>query len=98
MDAGGDDSDRDRQEQNMPEPEEGEVFLAEDTKLGRQVVLKVLPAAVSEDQERLDRFRREAKLLATLNHPNIGAIKCTSRFESRRTVGKSTRSDVGKTR
>ncbi len=48
----------------------GEVFLAEDTNLNRQVAIKTLPQAFSSDHERLARFDREAKLLATLNHPN----------------------------
>ncbi len=52
----------------------GEVYRAEDSKLGREVAIKVLPAAVSQDPERLARFEREAKLLAALNHPNIAAI------------------------
>ena len=52
----------------------GEVYLAEDTKLGREVAIKVLPDAVASDPERLARFEREAKVLASLNHPNIGAI------------------------
>jgi serine/threonine-protein kinase len=52
----------------------GEVYRATDTKLGRDVALKVLPAEVSQDPERLARFRREAQLLASLNHPGIAAI------------------------
>ena len=52
----------------------GEVYRALDTKLGREVALKVLPAAFSVDAERLARFEREARLLATMNHPNIAAI------------------------
>ena len=52
----------------------GEVYLAEDTKLGREVAIKVLPEAVATDPERLARFEREAKVLASLNHPNIAAI------------------------
>jgi TolB-like protein/tetratricopeptide (TPR) repeat protein len=49
----------------------GEVFLARDGKLGREVALKVLPADVSADPERLARFQREARTVASLNHPNI---------------------------
>src|SRR5437868_10223010 len=52
----------------------GEVYKARDTKLDRDVAVKVLPAAVSQDPERLARFEREAKVLASLNHPNIAQI------------------------
>jgi serine/threonine protein kinase len=52
----------------------GEVYRATDTTLGRDVAIKVLPQEVAQDPERLDRFEREAKLLASLNHPNIAAI------------------------
>ena len=52
----------------------GEVYRAIDTHLKRQVAIKVLPAAVASDAERLARFRREAEVLASLNHPNIAAI------------------------
>ncbi len=52
----------------------GEVYRATDTKLGREVAIKVLPSEVSSDSERLARFQREAHLLASLNHPNIAAI------------------------
>ena len=52
----------------------GEVYRARDTKLGRDVAIKLLPAELSRDQDRLARFRREAQILASLNHPNIGAI------------------------
>ena len=52
----------------------GEVYRAQDTKLGRDVALKVLPEAVSGDAGRMARFAREAHLLASLNHPNIAAI------------------------
>src|SRR4030095_2441627 len=52
----------------------GEVYRATDTNLGRDVAIKVLPAEVVRDAERLSRFKREAHLLAALNHPNIAAI------------------------
>ncbi|MCH7995586.1 MAG: serine/threonine protein kinase [Planctomycetes bacterium] len=52
----------------------GVVYLARDTKLDRDVALKVLPETLAGDTERIARFRREAKVLASLNHPNIGAI------------------------
>ena len=52
----------------------GEVYRARDPKLNREVAIKVLPAAVAADVERLSRFEREAQLLASLNHPNIAAI------------------------
>ena len=52
----------------------GEVYRATDTNLARQVAIKVLPASVAADPDRLARFDREAKTLAALNHPNIAAI------------------------
>ena len=52
----------------------GEVYRATDTRLKREVAIKVLPAAFTEDKERLARFEREAQLLAQLNHPNIAQI------------------------
>ena len=52
----------------------GEVYRATDTKLGRDIALKVLPAGMAQDPERLARFRREAKTLAQLDHPNIVTI------------------------
>ena len=52
----------------------GEVYKARDTKLDRDVALKILPDAFVNDPERLARFQREAKVLASLNHPNIAAI------------------------
>jgi Tol biopolymer transport system component len=52
----------------------GEVYRARDSKLGRDVALKVLPEGFAADPERLARFQREAKLLASLNHPNIATI------------------------
>jgi Tol biopolymer transport system component len=52
----------------------GEVYRAHDTTLGRDVALKILPASFTNDPERQARFKREAQLLAAVNHPNIGAI------------------------
>src|SRR5262249_32659118 len=57
----------------------GEVYLARDTKLGRQVAIKALPAHLAENAELLARFEREAKLFAALNHSGIGAIYGSSR-------------------
>ena len=52
----------------------GEVYRATDTKLGREVALKVLPDAFAKDAQRMQRFQREAQVLASLNHPHIAAI------------------------
>ena len=52
----------------------GEVYRARDTKLGREVAIKVLPEELSQDRERLARFEREAKLLAALNHPAVAHL------------------------
>src|SRR6202049_4898753 len=52
----------------------GEVYQAHDAKLGRDVAIKVLPEAFAHDADRLSRFQREAKMLASLNHPNIATI------------------------
>ena len=52
----------------------GEVWRATDTKLGREVALKVLPAEMAENPERLDRFRREATMLAALDHPGVVGV------------------------
>src|SRR5262245_24360263 len=52
----------------------GEVWRARDTKLGREVAIKTLPEEFEGDADRIARFEREAKLLASLNHPNIAAI------------------------
>ena len=52
----------------------GEVYRARDTRLKREVAIKILPEAFARDSDRLARFQREAELLATLNHPNVGAV------------------------
>ena len=60
----------------------GEVWKARDTRLGRDVALKVLPDAFARDGDRLARFEREARLLASLNHANIAAIHGIEEFRS----------------
>jgi Tol biopolymer transport system component len=62
----------------------GEVYRARDTKLDRDVALKLLPDLFAKDTERLSRFEREAKLLASLNHPNIAAIHGLEQSDSKR--------------
>ncbi|MBI3048682.1 MAG: hypothetical protein HYY76_10280 [Acidobacteria bacterium] len=76
----------------------GEVYRARDTKLGRDVAMKVLPASVAHDPSRRARFEREARLLATLNHPHIAAIhsleESDGRPRSRRDDGRCRRGAV----
>jgi len=62
----------------------GEVYLARDGRLDREVAIKALPELYIEDSERLTRFEREAKILASLNHPNIGSIYGLEEDEGRR--------------
>ncbi len=52
----------------------GVVYRALDTKIGRDVAIKILPASFAQDPDRMARFEREAKVLASLNHPNIAQI------------------------
>jgi serine/threonine-protein kinase len=61
----------------------GEVYRAQDTKLGREVALKVLPIALSADPEKVARFEREARMLASLNHPSIAGIYEVGEHEGR---------------
>jgi hypothetical protein len=65
-----------------------EVYRAHDTKLGRDVALKVIPETFALDADRVARFKREAQVLASLNHPHIGAITAS------RTVARPTRSSL----
>lgn len=65
----------------------GEVHRATDTKLNRSVAIKVLLPAVANDADRLARFRREAQVLASLNHPNIAAIYGLEESNDCRRVG-----------
>ena len=62
----------------------GEVWRAQDTKLGRDVALKVLPESFAQDPERLERFNREAQVLASLNHPNVAGIHGLEEVEGKR--------------
>ena len=64
----------------------GEVYVADDLNLNRKVALKFLPDAFTDDPERMARFEREAKLLASLNHPNIAAIYGLEQAEGKRFI------------
>jgi non-specific serine/threonine protein kinase len=64
----------------------GEVYRAEDSKLGREVAIKVLPETVSAEPEQLARFDREARVLASLNHPNICSIHDIGEWEGQRFI------------
>ena len=73
----------------------GEVWRAQDEKLDREVALKVLPADVAEDPERLARFEREAKVLASLNHPNIAHLYGLETVASESGSGSKAGTDAG---
>ncbi|HSL16405.1 MAG TPA: protein kinase [Methylomirabilota bacterium] len=73
----------------------GEVWLADDTRLGRRVALKILPADVAGDAERMARFEREAKVLASLNHPGIAHLYGLESIAS--DAGADADSDAGRT-
>ena len=64
----------------------GTVFCARDSRLGRDVALKLLPESFSQDADRIARFRREAQVLAALNHPNIGAIYGLEEFRGAQAI------------
>src|SRR5262245_49712453 len=61
----------------------GEVYRARDTKLGREVALKVLPDTVAADPDRIARLEREAKALAALNHPHIATLHALEQSDDR---------------
>ena len=69
----------------------GEVYQATDSRLKRAVAIKILPASVAADTDRLARFRREAEVLAALNHPNIAAIYGLEETSERNRAGHGAR-------
>jgi serine/threonine protein kinase len=73
----------------------GEVYRARDTKLGRDVALKILPDAFATDPDRRARFQRQAKTLASLNHPNIGGSYGLEETEDTERALHSENSDLG---
>jgi serine/threonine protein kinase len=64
----------------------GEVYRARDTRLDRTVAIKVLPVHLADDPERGERFEREARLLASLNHPHIAAVYGVEESDSYRAI------------
>jgi serine/threonine protein kinase len=66
----------------------GEVCRATDTRLKRQVAIKILPALLAADPDSLARFQREAEVLASLDHPNIAAIHGLEAFDGVKTIGR----------
>jgi serine/threonine protein kinase len=71
----------------------GEVYQAKDRKLGRDMAIKVLPEEFARDADRVARFQREAKLLASLNHPNIAAVACSGEVAINRVLSELTASN-----
>ena len=71
-----------------------QVWQATDTQLGRDVALEILPDAFAADPDRLARFKREAQILASLNHPNIAAIHGIEEAEPSTTEGASSGQEV----
>ena len=65
----------------------GEVYRAQDTRLNRDVAIKVLPEVFADDADRMARFEREARVLAALNHPHIAAIYGVEESNSSRASG-----------
>ncbi len=74
----------------------GEVYRATDTKLNRDVALKVLPEAFAADRERMARFSREAQVLASLNHPNIASIYGLEDSDDKHALGQIRLADGGR--
>ena len=75
----------------------GEVYRAHDVKLGRDVAIKILPEALTWNVDRQARFEREARLLASLNHPNIATIHAAEETEGGRAIVMELVDGVGRT-